>query len=65
MNSRSLGEDIVILYVGTKRQKYQIHKKLLCDRSSFFQKAFSSESNFKEAVESIMHLPEDDPTTFD
>jgi hypothetical protein len=65
MNPRSLGEDIVILYVGAKRKKYQVHKKLLCDRSSFFQNAFSSDSNFKEATEGIMYLPEDDPATFD
>jgi hypothetical protein len=63
-NSRSLGEDVVTLYVGAKRKKFQVHKKLLCDRSSF-QKAFSGDSNFKEATEGIMHLPEDDPATFD
>jgi hypothetical protein len=64
-NSRSLGEDIVTIYVGAKRKKFQIHKKLLCDRSSFFQKAFSSDRNFKEATEGIMYLPEDDSATFD
>jgi hypothetical protein len=51
--------------VGPKRKKCQVHKKLLCDKSPFFQKAFSSDSNFKEAAEATMHLPEDDPTTFD
>jgi hypothetical protein len=65
MSSRSLGEDIVILYVGPKRKKYHVHKKLLCDRSSLFQKTFSSNSNFKEATEGIMYLPQDDPETFD
>jgi hypothetical protein len=64
-NVRSLGEDIVILYVGSKRKRFHIHKKLLCDRSLFFQNAFKSDSNFKEATEGAMYLLGDDPDAFD
>jgi hypothetical protein len=56
---RVLGEEVVTLYVGKKRQKIPVHKKLICDRCEYFSKAFSG--NFKEAEQGEMYLPEDEP----
>lgn len=47
------------LFVGRKRKEFGVHKKLLCDTSDFFAKAFNS--NFKEGIEGIMYLPADSP----
>ncbi|KAE9381258.1 hypothetical protein N431DRAFT_440138 [Stipitochalara longipes BDJ] len=52
-----LGHEFVTLYVGSKRKKFKVHKKLLCDRSLFFSKAFNG--SFKEAQDGVMYLPED------
>lgn len=46
------------LYVGSKRKEFVAHKKLLCDGSEYFRKAFTS--GFKEGIEGVMYLPEDD-----
>jgi hypothetical protein len=59
--SRALGDEIVTLYVGKKRKKFTLHKKLLCDRRKYFSKAFRG--RFQEAQSGKMHLPEDDPDT--
>lgn len=56
--NRVLGDEIVTLYVGPKRKKFTVHKKLLCDRYEYFSKAFHG--NFQEAQEGVMHLPDDD-----
>jgi hypothetical protein len=58
---RTLGTEIATIYVGPKRKAFKIHKKLLCDRSDYFSKAFNS--RFQEA-NGEMHCPEDDPTAF-
>ncbi|EDN97948.1 predicted protein [Sclerotinia sclerotiorum 1980 UF-70] len=50
----------VTLYVGSKRKKYIVHKRILCDQSEFFNAGFNG--GFKEATEGEMYLPEDDPT---
>jgi hypothetical protein len=36
-----LGSEIVTIYLDPKRKKITVHKKLLCDKSSFFDKAFN------------------------
>jgi hypothetical protein len=36
-----------------------VHKKLLCDRCSYFAGAFNT--SFQEAFESVVRFPEDDP----
>lgn len=56
-----MGDDIVTLYVGAERKRFTVHKKLLCDGSPFFAKAF--QGSFKEAKEGVMDLPEDDANT--
>ncbi|CAD6441483.1 fb9c511d-125a-416a-99e0-912d3ab13f02 [Sclerotinia trifoliorum] len=52
-------DEIVTLYVGSKRKKYIVHKRILCDQSEFFDAGFNG--GFKEATEGKMYLPEDDP----
>jgi hypothetical protein len=55
---RVLGSEIVKLYVGPKRKEIVVHKKLICDRSSFFRGAFAGES--QKAAGGLIYLPEDD-----
>ena len=42
--------------MGKKRKEFVIHKKLLCDKSDFFRKAFTG--SFKEG-EGVMYLPDE------
>jgi hypothetical protein len=60
--NRILGHDIVTIYVGRKRKRFTVHKKLICDRSSFFARALNS--SFKEAQDGVMYLPEDNADAF-
>jgi hypothetical protein len=59
----TLGTDTVTIYVGPKRKKFLVHKKLICDCSDYFSKAFTG--GFQEAEKGVMYLPEDDSETFD
>jgi hypothetical protein len=59
---RNLGNEMVTLYVGPKRKKFIVHKKLICDSADYFDKAFNG--RFKEGREGIMHLPGDKPGAF-
>jgi hypothetical protein len=61
-HSRTMGDEVVSIYVGPKRKKFLVHKKLICEASDFFSKAFTG--GFQEAQENSMHLPEDDPNAF-
>jgi BTB/POZ domain len=64
LNQRSaLGSEVVTLVVGAEKKIYVIHKKLLCDRSVYFSKAF--QGRFKEASEGRMELPNDTVAAFD
>ncbi|TGO72243.1 hypothetical protein BELL_0476g00070 [Botrytis elliptica] len=51
--------ETVILHVGPKREKYIVHKKVLCDQSEFFNAGFNK--GFQEGSNGEMYLPEDDP----
>ncbi|KAG4424734.1 hypothetical protein IFR04_002082 [Cadophora malorum] len=62
LNLETLGTEIVTIHVGPKRKAFSLHKKLLCSRSAYFNKAFNG--GFKE-TEGTIYLPEDDPTAFD
>ncbi|KAE9381257.1 hypothetical protein N431DRAFT_505669 [Stipitochalara longipes BDJ] len=59
LTPETLGDEIITLYVGKKRQKITVHKKLVCDRCKFFSKAFCG--NFPEAEKGEMYLPQDSP----
>lgn len=50
------------LYVGADRKRYILNEDLLCDRIPFFAAAFRS--NFKEAHEKTMDVPDDDSGAF-
>ncbi|TVY89015.1 hypothetical protein LAWI1_G007187 [Lachnellula willkommii] len=63
LNAEILGNEIVTIHVGPKRKSFTIHKKLLCERSSYFQKAFAG--GFKEGAEGVMYMDEEDAGTFD
>lgn len=53
---------MVIVLVGPKKQRFEIHKGLVCSRSDFFKAAFTGA--FKEANDGTLTLPEHDPATF-
>jgi hypothetical protein len=54
-----MGDEIVKLVTGKKRKVFNVHKKLLCDASKFFNDAFNGP--FKEGYDGTMYMPEDDP----
>ncbi|PMD39649.1 hypothetical protein L207DRAFT_583511 [Hyaloscypha variabilis F] len=62
LNAEVLGTEIVTIHVGPKRKPFTLHKKLICDRSEFFAKAFNGQ--FQEA-EVVMYLVEEDTVAFD
>lgn len=51
------------IYVGPNEKKWVIHEGLLTRLSSFFRAAFRSE--FQEAEDGVLRLPEDDPRAFE
>jgi len=60
---RVLGDEIVTIYIGKKRKKSLVRKKLICGRSEFFAKAFTS--RFEEPKTGEMYLAENDENVFD
>ncbi|TVY24071.1 hypothetical protein LHYA1_G006988 [Lachnellula hyalina] len=63
LDSENLGSEIVTIYVGPKRKSFTVHKKLLCERSSYFLKAFAS--GFKEGAEGVMYMKEEHVDAFE
>ncbi len=59
---RLLMGGMVDIYVGPSKKLYQLHKALVCARSSFFKNAFSG--SFKEA-DGVLIMAEDIPEVFD
>jgi hypothetical protein len=57
-----MGSEIVSVLVGKKRKEFNVHKKLICQASKFFNDAFTGP--FKEGQENKMYMPEDDPEVF-
>ena len=53
---------MVTLLVGKSEKPFYVHVDRLCETSSFFKAAFASQ--FKESLEKMMKLPEDDESTF-
>jgi hypothetical protein len=68
MHFRTLGEDMVVIDAGTNsftmetKQRFHIHKGLICQKSDFFNKLFNG--GFKEAVTQSATLPEEHPKVF-
>ena len=58
------GDEVIPIVVGPEgaQRKFTIHKNLICAASEFFQAALSS--NFVEASEQKVNLPEEDPQMF-
>lgn len=59
----SLYKDIVYVDVGPSKQRFSVHKGLICHKSKFFSAAFNS--SFSEAVNGIVELVEEEPEIFD
>jgi hypothetical protein len=52
----------VTIFVGDKRKKFVVHKKLLCESADYFKGAFTND--FEEARKGEMYMPEDSPGAF-
>lgn len=53
----------MVIYVGPKKTKFNLHENLLCDKSEYFRTAFRS--SFKEAEEKTLSMPEDSVDAFE
>ena len=53
----------VSLLVGPEKTEFIVHKKIICDASPFFYKAFNS--GFREGRKQSMNLPEEGPELVD
>ena len=62
-NPSSLYKDYVYVDVGRSKQRFSVHKGLVCHRSKFFDAAFNG--SFSEASTGIVTLTEEDPEIFD
>ncbi|EER25635.1 hypothetical protein D8B26_000046 [Coccidioides posadasii str. Silveira] len=62
-HGRFRGVTVITITVGESEAQFQAHKDLLCQKSPFFNGALTSD--FKEAAEHAITLPEDDPDTFE
>lgn len=54
---------MVTIFVGNYRKPFYVHEEQLCEVSSFFKAAFTSQ--FRESWEKTMDLVEEDEDTFD
>lgn len=57
------GTDIVTVFVGLGKDKFTVHKNLICASSQFFKRAF--EGGFTEGVSQELTLPEEKPCLFE
>lgn len=60
---RYMSDDMVDIYIGDERQKFRLHRNLLCERSEFFRASFRG--HFKEAGVQELVLPEDSVGSFE
>lgn len=56
-----LYDTMVVVLVGAVKQRFEVHKGLICSQSDFFKAAFMG--NFQEA-DGTLTLPEQEPVTF-
>jgi hypothetical protein len=49
--------DLIVVLVGPKEDKFQVHKDTLCERSKFFEAAVSTD-RWTEGQEKVVRLPE-------
>ncbi|KAF7893301.1 uncharacterized protein EAF02_000839 [Botrytis sinoallii] len=59
-----LGNELVTITIGKEKQKFTLHKQLLCESVEYFRAAFSA-GGFQESHSSCMDMPEDDPEAFE
>lgn len=62
-----LSREMVDLYVGTSNTHWVLHEKLLCYRSRYFRRRFSSASspkNMAEKINQVHGLPDEDEDAF-
>lgn len=61
---RVLGNELVTITIGKEKQKFTLHKRLLCESVEYFRAAFSA-GGFRESQNSSMDMPEDNPEAFE
>jgi BTB/POZ domain len=54
---------MVDLYVGPQKDRFHVHKEVLCKKIPYFEKMFKA--GFKEATENQATFPEDNAESFD
>ncbi|TGO15881.1 hypothetical protein BTUL_0034g00020 [Botrytis tulipae] len=59
-----LGNELVTITIGKEKQKFTLHKQLLCESVEYFRAAFSA-GGFRESQNSSMDMPEDNPEAFE
>lgn len=60
---RLLTSEFVKIFIGKTRREYNIHKSLLCNRSTYFDAAFNGK--FSEAAKKELHIEDVYPEGFD
>ncbi|KAF7949360.1 uncharacterized protein EAE97_002869 [Botrytis byssoidea] len=60
----ALGNELVTITIAKEKQKFTLHKQLLCESVEYFRAAFSA-GGFRESQTSSMDMPEDDPEAFE
>ena len=60
---RSKYKKVITVLVGPGEESYEVHKDLICASSRFFKAACNRKS--VEGMEDVVHLPNDDPETFE
>jgi hypothetical protein len=58
----SFQDEIIKVFVGADEKAFTIHKTLICEISPVFDRLFNG--NFKEGIEGVAHLQDDEPDTF-
>jgi hypothetical protein len=53
---------MVDIFVGSEKQRFYVHKNILCAHVPYFEKMFCSQ--FLESEQQSAKLPEEDPATF-
>lgn len=60
--SDSLDTSTVRIIVGQSKEAFTLHKGILCNVAPYFRAAL--EGHFRESVEQVLEMPEEDPTVF-
>ncbi|KAG9238601.1 hypothetical protein BJ875DRAFT_437380 [Amylocarpus encephaloides] len=60
------GHELITIFIGPKREKFSLHKDLLCAHSSYFAITLKiyTKNDLKKARINELHMPDEDPIIF-